>query len=148
MTERRLTPAEERLLDAQRRLTDAGVLVKSWRLVFRSAMGFGTPLRDQLQQIAAERREPLGGVQLNNTVPQRNPNQPLVPERFPRPLLSFVERFRQPVQPQQAEESEPTPEEEKAKREAEEAWHRGELARLKQEEIARVRSQSDFSIVE
>ena len=39
-----------------------------------------------------------------------------------------------------------TSEEIRAKQTTEEEWHRSELARLKQEEVARVRSQSNFSV--
>lgn len=142
MTERKLTPQEETLLAAQTRLMDAGTLVRTWRMVFRQSMGLGQPIRDQLQTIIAERRQPQ---------PQGNPNQPLVAERFPRPLLSFVERFRQPVQPLQPQ-GEPgrnlTLEEEKAQRQVAEEYHRKELERLKKENLKRVRSLSDLSISE
>ena len=119
--------------------------IQQLRFTLRSALGL-SPMRplERIRMNTQTMRESLQSRQGQSQNPERRGQGTGSPLRG----FGILDRFLQPLQPQQAEEPELTSEELKAKQTAEEEWHRSELARLKQEEIARVRGQSDFSIVE
>ncbi|NQT08690.1 hypothetical protein HQ586_06400 [Candidatus Bathyarchaeota archaeon] len=121
--------------------------IQQLRFSLRSALGL-SPMRpfERVRMTTQELRESVQSRQRQRQEPQQD--QGHQGQRAATPLRGFgiLDRFLQPLQPQGAEEPELTSEELKAKKAAEEEWHRNELARLKQEEIARVRSQSNFSV--
>ena len=128
--------------EAQRDFVGFARDIQQLRFSLRSALGL-SPMRplERMRMTTQEMRESLQNRQRQE--PQQGQGQ-----RVGRPLrgLGLLDRFMQPLQPQEDEEPELTAEELKAKQAAEEEWHRAELERLKQEEVARVRGQSNFSV--
>ena len=118
--------------------------IQQLRFTLRSALGL-SPMRplERIRITTQEMRESIQSRQQQ----RQNPECQGQGARSPLRPFGILDRFLPPLQPQQETPSpELTAEELKAKQTAEEEWHRSELVRLKQEEINRVRSQSDFSI--
>ena len=127
--------------EAQRDFVGFAKDIQQLRFSLRLALGL-SPMRplERMRMTTQEIRESLQSRQRQN--PERQGQGTGSPVRG----FGLLDRLLQPMQSQQVEEPELTSEEFKAKQMAEEEWHRSELERLKQEEVARVRSQSDFSV--
>lgn len=116
------------------------------RFTLRSALGL-SPMRplERMRQNTQAMRESIQSRQQQRQMPQQDQRC----QGTATPLRGFgiIDRF---MQPQQAEEPQQdlTPEEEKAKQQVAEEYHRKELERLKKENLKRVRSLSDLSISE
>lgn len=118
--------------------------IRMLRFSLRSALGL-SPMRP-LERVRTTTQGMRESIQFRQSQRQ-NPERQGQGTRSPLRGFGILDRFLPPLQPQEeAEEPELTAEELKAKQMAEEEWHRAELERLKQKEIARVRSQSDFSV--